>query len=222
MAWTVRGCLYVPWSLHLTVHYLMSPHTSPVTPADVVGSGSSGVAATFLTLGCGYFAMMLTGAMMQRVPQEGWLPSGWDPSSAETTSLVTDKNVDATTVLKTPQFYLLWTAVFGNAIAGVSVISCAKTMMNDTFSAALPAVVTGGFAASYVAALSAGNMLGRLGWASASDYLGRKRTYVCIPVAGLWLRVQWESRRFHCMQILCVRAGHSDDADDPDHRFVCV
>ena len=31
--------------------------------------------------------------------------------------------------LRTPQFYLLWASVFGNAVAGVTIISCAKTIM---------------------------------------------------------------------------------------------
>merc|ERR1712048_643510 len=92
-----------------------------------------------------------------------------------------------TTALKTPQFWLMWSAVFGNAIAGVSIISCASTMMKDVFSSAMPALVTGGFATTYVMALSAANGGGRLGWAAFSDYLGRKNTYflfgLTIPVA---------------------------------------
>lgn len=82
--------------------------------------------------------------------------------------------MDADTALRTPQFYLFWTAVAGNAIAGFSIIASAKTLMNDCFGAALPHLVTGAFAGSYVAALSAANMFGRLGWATVSDWTGRK------------------------------------------------
>lgn len=39
---------------------------------------------------------------------------------------------------------------------------------------ALPLLVTGSVAASFVASLSAANMLGRFGWAFLSDYSGRK------------------------------------------------
>lgn len=81
-------------------------------------------------------------------------------------------------------------AVAGNAVAGVTVMSCAKNIMTDVFGSALPHIVTGTFAAGYVAALSGVNMLGRLGWAAGSDYLGRKNTYFVfglgIPImAGL-------------------------------------
>ena len=184
---------------------------------------------TFLTLGAGYWFMMMTGAFFQWVPAEGWAPKGWTPPPPDDNALITTRNVDATTALRTPQFYLLWTAVFGNAIAGVSVISCAKTLMNDTFSAALPAVVTGGFAASYVAALSAGNMFGRLGWASASDYLGRKRTCVGqtgplvsiasrVCMAALLTTVSRAPTRVD--QVLRVWTRHSHDARHPVHHLV--
>ena len=66
-------------------------------------------------------------------------------------------------------------------------ISCAKTIMGETFGASMPELVTGAVAASYVGALSAGNMLGRLGWAAGSDKLGRRNSYALfglgIPIA---------------------------------------
>jgi hypothetical protein len=52
--------------------------------------------------------------------------------------------------MKTPQMYLLWLTLFGNTIAGVTLISAAKTMMTDVFGGAYPAVVNGAFAASFV------------------------------------------------------------------------
>jgi len=72
-----------------------------------------------------------------------------------------DQNVDHVTVLKTPQFYMLWAAVMGNACAGMAVLSTAKNLTTDIFATAYPAIVTGGFAASYVASLSGSNATGR-------------------------------------------------------------
>ena len=113
-----------------------------------------------------------------------WVPDGWTPPEEvqDGSHIRTARSIGPERAVRTPQFPLFWVSVFGNAVAGVSVISCAKTLMNDTFGTALPAVVGGGFAASYVAALSAANMLGRLGWASASDWLGRKNTYTLFGV----------------------------------------
>ena len=52
--------------------------------------------------------------------------------------------------MRTPQMYLLWLTLFGNTIAGVTLISAAKTMMTDVFGGAYPALVNGAFAASFV------------------------------------------------------------------------
>ena len=161
----------------------------------VVGTGNSGAARTFMTLGTAYFASMCAGAMMQRVPADNWKPAGWTPPTANDAAaqMVATKSVHYNTALKTPQFYFLWGAVVGNAITGVTVISCAKTLMNDIFGSALPLIVTGGFAATYVAALSGSNMIGRLGWANLSDFTGRKNMYylfglgvpICIAIPTL-------------------------------------
>jgi MFS family permease len=151
----------------------------------VVGTGDTGASSTFFTLSAGYLLSMNIGAFIQRVPREGWLPANWTPpvEAEQQHKMISQGNVHHNEALKTPQFYLLWLAVAGNATAGISVISCAKTMMSDIFATAMPAIVNGAFAASYVAALSAGNMLGRLGWANFSDWAGRKRTYFLFGLA---------------------------------------
>merc|ERR1719174_54186 len=104
-----------------------------------------------------------------RVPREGWQPAGWTPPKEGTVG----KSVDYKTVLTTPQFYLLWTAVFGNAVSGMAILATGKTMMTEVFSVLAPTVVTGAFTTSYVASLSMANASGRFSWAVISDYLGR-------------------------------------------------
>ena len=88
--------------------------------------------------------------------------------------------------MKTPQFWLMWFGVFGNAIAGVSVMACAKNIIGDVFANAFPAIITAGFMSGY-ASLSAANGGGRFAWAAVSDYIGRKNTTMVfgltIPVA---------------------------------------
>lgn len=80
-----------------------------------------------------------------RVPREGWVPNGYTPPKEEelAAKMMTTRSIDASVGLRTPQFYLLWAAVWGNAVAGVSVISCAKTLMNDCFGRAMPYIVDG-------------------------------------------------------------------------------
>lgn len=150
----------------------------------LLGTGNTGISATFLTLSAGYLAIMIAGALLMRVPPTGWLPKGFTQSASGS---ATQHNVHHATAMKTPQFYLLWLTLFGNTIAGVTIISTAKTIMTDVFMGGYPLIVTGTFAASYVMALSGSNMLGRLTFGPASDALGRRRTYaifgLSIPLA---------------------------------------
>lgn len=106
---------------------------------SIVGSGSTGAALTFATLACGYALLMASGALLVRIPPKGWTPAGWTPPTGMGTM---QHSVHHSTAWRTPQFYLLWTTLFGNAIAGVTIISTAKTMMSDVFTGAYPLIVT--------------------------------------------------------------------------------
>jgi len=57
--------------------------------------------------------------------------------------------------------------------------------MSDIFGGALPLVVTGAFASTYVVMISAFNLGGRIAWASASDKLGRKNTFTLFTCLGI-------------------------------------
>lgn len=155
----------------------------------LVGSGSVGVAQTFVTLGLVYFVIMLIAAFSYRVPAEGWQPEGWTPPSedAEKRSLVTTHNVDIDEALRTPQFYQLWVVLCMNVSAGIGVLGVASTMMSEIFGSSLPDIVDAAFAATYVSMISVFNMSGRFLWASASDYIGRKNTYLIFFALGILL-----------------------------------
>lgn len=161
----------------------------------LVGSGNTGAAATFSTLGLVYFVVMMVAAFSYRVPAEGWRPEGWTPPTAgqSTQRMMTLGHVHADQALRTPQFYFLWIVLCFNVTAGIGVIGVAKTMMNEIFGTTLPAVVNGSFAATYVLMISVFNMVGRIIWASASDVIGRKNTYHCFFVLGtlLYCSIPW-------------------------------
>jgi MFS family permease len=140
----------------------------------LLGTGSTGAAATFATLSCGYVLLMSAGALMIRLPPAGHLPAGFVPKGGAGGG--PERSVHYATAMKTPQFYLLWATLFGNTFAGVTIISAAKTIMSDVFGGAYPAIVTGAFAAAFVTGLAGANMLGRLTWGPLSDKLGRKVT----------------------------------------------
>jgi MFS family permease len=160
----------------------------------VVGTGNTGAAGAFLTLGVVYFIIMIIAAFQYRVPAAGWMPEGYKPPSKDesATKMKTLNNVHINQAIKTPQFYQLWIVLCFNVSAGIGVIGVAKTMMSEIFGSApagseLASVVTAGFAGTYVLMISVFNMCGRFIWASLSDYIGRKNTYHCFFVIGTLL-----------------------------------
>jgi MFS family permease len=155
----------------------------------LVGTGSVGVAQTFVTIGLIYLVVMLAASFSYRVPPPGWAPAGWRPpdESNRARRMITAEHVHIDQALKTPQFYQLWLVLCLNVTAGIGVLSVARTMMTDIFGTALPGVVDGAFAATYVVMISVFNMLGRFLWASASDYIGRRNTYWIFLGLGLLL-----------------------------------
>ena len=171
------------------------PNTNLQEGAYLVGTGNTGAAGTFMTLGVVYFLVMMVASFSYRVPAADWRPDGWEPPTDTESSkrMITTGNVDMDQALKTPQFYFLWIVLCFNVTAGIGVIGVAKTMMNEIFGTTLPSVVNGAFAATYVLMISVFNMLGRIIWASASDYIGRKNTYHCFFVLGtlLYLSIPW-------------------------------
>jgi MFS family permease len=155
----------------------------------VVGTGSTGVAQTFVTIGLIYFVVMIAAAFSYRLPAPGWSPPGWSPPDAEhrARKMISTHDVDIDQALKTPQFYQLWVVLCFNVTAGIGVLGVAATMMTDIFGTTLPGIVNGAFAATYVAMISVFNMVGRFIWASSSDYIGRRNTYWVFFALGIAL-----------------------------------
>ena len=70
-----------------------------------------------------------------------------------------------------------------NVSAGIGVLGQASPMIQEVFRGR----VTASAAAGFVGLLSLANIAGRIGWASFSDYLGRKRTYLIFFSLGTLL-----------------------------------
>ncbi|HEY5740787.1 MAG TPA: OFA family MFS transporter, partial [Gammaproteobacteria bacterium] len=145
----------------------------------VVGTGSTGVAETFVALGVLYFVVMIIAAFAYRLPAEGWKPEGWTPPDPAHAAkrMITDRDVDIDQALRTRQFWQLWIVLCFNVTAGIGVLGVARTMITEIFGSTLPTIVDGAFAATYVVMISVFNMIGRFFWASTSDYIGRRNTY---------------------------------------------
>jgi MFS family permease len=143
---------------------------------------SNGVLETFVTMGVIYFMYMMIGVYAARVPAPDWKPAGWIPP-AQPRHLVTTANVAVDTAWRTPQFWLLWVVLCMNATAGIGVLGQASPMIQEIFTRR----VSPATAASFVGLLSLFDMGGRLVWATVSDYIGRRNTYMVFFLLGILL-----------------------------------
>ncbi|HXA36179.1 MAG TPA: OFA family MFS transporter [Steroidobacteraceae bacterium] len=143
---------------------------------------SNGVLETFVTMGVIYFMYMMIGVYTVRVPAPDWKPAGWI-APAQPKRLVTSANVSVDMAWRTPQFWLLWGVLCMNVTAGIGVLGQASPMIQEIFSGR----VTAATAAGFVGLISLFNMAGRIFWASTSDYIGRRNTYMVFFLLGIVL-----------------------------------
>ena len=150
---------------------------------------SVGVSEAFLVMAALYFVMMNFGALIVRVPAQGWVPEGYTPST-EVKKLVTTANVSVDVAWKTPQFWLLWMVLCMNVTAGIGVLAQASPMAQDMFG--VSAAAAGGF----VGLLSIFNMGGRFFWSSYSDVIGRKGAFCVYFILGcaLYLLIPYSQK----------------------------
>jgi MFS family permease len=159
---------------------------------------SVGVWETFLTLGAVYFVAMLAGAFGYRVPPKDWKPAGWTPPAPQQKRMMAQGHVHVERAWRLPQFWLLWGVLCMNVSAGIGVLGMASPMIQEIFAGRLVGaggialvdltteqkVEVASIAAGFTGLLSLANIIGRLFWASLSDTLGRKRTYMIFFAAG--------------------------------------
>ena len=143
---------------------------------------SNGVLETFVTMGVIYFMFMMIGVYAARVPAADWKPAGWT-APTKPQQLVTSANVAVDMAWRTPQFWLLWVVLCMNVTAGIGVLGQASPMIQEIFNGR----VTPAAAAGFVGLISLFNMVGRFFWASTSDYIGRRNTYMIFFLLGIVL-----------------------------------
>ena len=177
---------------------------------EVGGVIHPGIWQTFVALALIYAIFMVCGSLGYRVPPSGWKPAGWVPSAIKSNNMIATSHVHLNQAHKTPQFWLLWLVLCMNVTACIGIIGAAAPMLQETFGGALLAptgsevhalgfadikkdealvAATAVVAAGFVGLISLFNIFGRFFWASASDKLGRKQTYIVFFVIGALLYV---------------------------------
>jgi len=135
--------------------------------------GSVGLSMTFYILGIVYFGIMISSAQYLSPPPEGWMPDGFDANATANGKKIKQDlaQVSSIEALSTSRFYYLWMMLFLNVTCGIAVISIASPLSQEI------AGLTPVTAAAMVGAMGLFNGLGRIGWASFSDVIGRPMTY---------------------------------------------
>jgi MFS family permease len=116
------------------------------------------------------------------LPAPGSRPEGWTPPPDDHVAADTG-SVPVETAWKTPQFWYLWGVLCMNVTAGIAVLAIASPMIQEIFKGR----VTASAAAGFTSLLSLFNIGGRIFWASLSDHIGRKMTYMIFFALGMLL-----------------------------------
>jgi MFS family permease len=149
--------------------------------------GLDTVRSVFVLYGIIFAIMVFLGSLVMKDPPKGWLPQGYTPPEANSVKASGQVNFETNEMLKTPQYYMLFTTFVFSALAGLMVIYCIKLFGIDALTYAKLgslnpsspefqstvqwASVTAGTAMAVYAIL---NGLGRIIWGIISDKLGRK------------------------------------------------
>ncbi|HSH21921.1 MAG TPA: OFA family MFS transporter [Candidatus Caenarcaniphilales bacterium] len=143
--------------------------TAPLAESLIRSTGSP--YETFRILGIGYLIAVVAAALFIRNPPEGYRPEGWQPSEKQAAQR-TAVDYDIGGALRTWQWFALWTLLFLNVLAGISILAEASPMAQEITGASAAT------AAGVVGIISIANAAGRFLWASLSDVIGRRFVFL--------------------------------------------
>ena len=148
---------------------------------DTFGIMTGGIANTWFIMGVVYLVIMFASASYLERPPEGWMPEGMKAAVAAGKKKVTADltQLTANEAVKTGPFYGLWVMMFINISCGIGVIYAASPLAQESIG------LSAAEAAAVVGLMSLFNGLGRIGWASFSDILGRGNTYLTFFVVQI-------------------------------------
>ena len=149
------------------------------------GAIGSGISAAFLFAGLAYLLIMFAAASYIARPPQGWMPARMkaDVDAGKRKVIPDLTQMTANAAAKRAPFYGLWIMMFINISCGIGIIYTASPLAQESIG------LTPAQAAGVVGLMSVFNGLGRLGWASFSDYLGRSNSYTlffALQIVAFW------------------------------------
>lgn len=137
------------------------------------------VCTSFKINGIIMIAAFLVFSWFIKAPEEGWVPDGWTPPTANAAApsvQVLGRDRTWTEMLKTPTFYTLWAMTVCSVTSGVMMTGQAAAIAQEVAS------VTASQAALQVGLMAVASFAGRLFFGSLSDKIGRFNTQLILLV----------------------------------------
>ncbi|MBK9169612.1 MAG: OFA family MFS transporter [Bryobacterales bacterium] len=166
---------------------LFGPLLEVLLGSDPAQYGTT-IPRTFLILAAIFYVGVIGSAQMYKIPPVGWKPAGWNPAKGKGAAV----DLPPRQALGTWQFYGLWVVYFLGTSVGLTAIGEATPLLREM--AQSTAVMSAGTALGVMAIF---NGLGRLGWGSVSDRLGRRPAIVGMCAVSV----------FACLAFLRVATG---------------
>jgi MFS transporter, OFA family, oxalate/formate antiporter len=138
----------------------------------------------FRLYGLLFFALVVIGSLVMINPPEGWKPKGWvEPAPKKDVNKKYLTDLTPKEMLKTRQFYLLWSMFFIGALAGLMIIGNIQNFAKDPIEGfeAFGFSVTEAVDFAVIGAaisLPIFNGVGRIIWGQVSDKIGRKKALI--------------------------------------------
>ncbi len=143
--------------------------------------GLPSVQSVFFIYGIAFMILIILGSLVMVNPPSNYMPQGWNPPIAGTNHATGAVEYQPREMLRTPQFYLLWTIFICSALAGLMVIYCIRLFGVDALShhgISNAGIITGTAMAWYAIF----NGLGRIVWGTISDWMGRKYAIILMTI----------------------------------------
>jgi len=135
-----------------------------------------GISYTFIAFGVIFAVCVTIGGLLLTNPPAGWKPPKWNPKTGAggaTKSKV--KDLAQGEIIKTPQFWMIWTAFVFSAGCGLMVIGNLKDF-------GISAGLSGEAAGTALGLLALFNGLGRIAWGTISQKLTAKMSLVLMAM----------------------------------------
>lgn len=167
--------------IKLTEGFVFGPIDLTPGWSGLFGMGWS-VNEVFLLYGVLFAGLVVLGSTVMVNPPDGYRPPGWTPPVGQAASFSGAVNFTELQMLRTPQFWVLFSIFLVGATSGLMVIGIIRLFGGEALAAsgvaAGDALLITGTAMGLFYALA--NGMGRILWGNFSDRLGRRNSIVLI------------------------------------------